>query len=71
MQTSEGEALTIARDLIRHHGVRAVYAAVERLNIMIDSDDWRGRDLWARVVHAIHEMQGSDVEAASPDEPGR
>ncbi|HEX3535652.1 MAG TPA: hypothetical protein VHU15_02690 [Stellaceae bacterium] len=68
MQTSEGEAITIARDLIRQHGTRAVHVAVERLNEMIDSDDWRGRDLWARVVHAIHEAQGSSAEATTPDE---
>ena len=71
MQTSEGEAITIARDLIRQHGTRAVHVAVERLNTMIDNDDWRGRDLWARIVHAIHEMQGSGVPATSPDEPAR
>ena len=69
MQTSEGEAIRVARDLIRQHGARAVFVAVERLNAMIDGDDWRGRDLWARVVHAIHELQGSSAEAASPDEP--
>ena len=69
MQTSEGEAIRIARDLIREHGTQAVFVAVERLNTMIDGDDWRGRDLWARVVHAIHELQGSSAEAASPDEP--
>jgi hypothetical protein len=69
MQTSEGEAIGVARDLIREYGTQAVFVAVERLNAMIDGDDWRGRDLWARVVHAIHELQGSSVEAASPDEP--
>jgi hypothetical protein len=69
MQTSEGEAITKARDLIHQHGTRAVHVAVERLNQMIDKDDWRCRDLWARVVHAIHEMQDSSAEAASPDKP--
>jgi hypothetical protein len=69
MQTSEGEAIRIARDLIHQHGTRAVHVAVERLNQMIDKDDWRCRDLWARIVHAIHEMQGNSAEAASPDKP--
>ena len=71
MQTSEGEAITIARDLIHQHGARAAHVAVQRLNTMIDNDDWRGRDLWARVVHAIHELQGSGAEAATPDKPAR
>lgn len=66
MQTSEGEAVAIARDIIGEHGNRAVRVAVERLNEMIDCDDRRGRDLWARVVHAIHELQGSDAEPAAP-----
>ena len=69
MQTSEGEAVTIARDLIRQHGTDAVHVAVQRLNEMIDKDDWRCRDLWARIVHAIHEMQGSSAETASPEKP--
>jgi len=69
MPTSEGEAIRIARELIQDHGTRAVFMAVERLNAMIDTDDWRSRDLWARVVHAIHELQGSSAEAISPQEP--
>ena len=58
MATSEGEAIRIAREMMREHGTGAVFAAVERLNAMIDSDDWREREFWARVVHAIHELQG-------------
>jgi hypothetical protein len=65
MQTSEGEAVAIARDMIGEHGDRAVFIAVERLNEMIDRDDWRGRDLWARVVHAIHELRGDGAEPAA------
>ena len=69
MQTSEREAIEIAGDLIREHGIRAVFVAVERLNAMIDGDDRRGRDLWARVVHAIHELEGTRPETVSPKEP--
>jgi hypothetical protein len=67
MPTSEGEAIEIARETICQHGDRAVLVAVERLNAMIDRDDWRERDLWARVVHAIHELQ-SGGEPADPDD---
>jgi hypothetical protein len=62
MPTSEGEAIRIARETICQHGNRAVFVAVERLNAMIDRDDWRERDLWARVVHAIHELQSDATE---------
>ena len=65
MPTSEGEAVRIAREIIRDHGGRAVFVAVERLNGMIDREDRRGRDLWARVVHAIHEVQGNDTTEAA------
>ena len=45
----------LARSLIEEHGIRAVGVAVERLNQSIDERDVHGRDLWAQVVHAIHE----------------
>ena len=69
MPTSEGEAIRIAREMIVRHGDNAVFVAVERLNNMIDGDDWRGRDLWARVVHAIHELRRDAAEAASGGAP--
>jgi len=47
----------LARSLIKEHGTRAVLVAVERLNQSIDERDVHGRDLWAQVVHAIHEHQ--------------
>ena len=49
----------LARSLIEEHGIRAVGVAVERLNQSIDERDVHGRDLWAQVVHAIHEHQPS------------
>ena len=37
------------------------YKTEERLNEMIDRNNIRGRDIWACVVHAIHEQQGAGV----------
>jgi len=47
----------LARSLVKEHGTRAVLVAIERLNQSIDERDIQRRDLWARVVHAIHEHQ--------------
>jgi hypothetical protein len=47
----------LTRDMIERHGAQAALRAVERLNDRIDKGDWKGRDLWAAVVHAIHELQ--------------
>ncbi len=49
----------LARDMIAKHGARAARVAAERLNDMIDRNNTRGRDIWACVVHAIHERQGT------------
>jgi len=49
----------LARALIEQHGARAAHAALERLNHSIDERDQPARDLWAQVVHAIHEYQRS------------
>jgi len=50
----------IADELIAKHGVNAARVATARLNRMIDRNNIRGRDIWACVVHAIHERQGSE-----------
>jgi hypothetical protein len=47
----------LARVLIAEHGTYAAPAAVERVNDMIDRHDCERRDVWARVVHAIHDQQ--------------
>ena len=47
----------LARKLIEEHSSRAAHIAVERLNQSIDERDIHSRDLWAQVVHAIHEHQ--------------
>ena len=58
----------IARALIEQHGTRAAHAAVERLNHSIDERDQSARDVWAQVVHAIHEYKRS---VASQKRAGR
>jgi hypothetical protein len=47
----------LAREMIERHGSQAALRAIERLNDRIDKADWNGRQLWAAVVHAIHELQ--------------
>ena len=59
MLASDAEIDRLARDLILRHGSRAAMTAIERLNEMIDRNNRRGRETWACVVHAIHELQGT------------
>jgi hypothetical protein len=47
----------LAREMIERYGAQAAMRAVERLNYRIDKGDWVGRDTWAAVVHAIHELR--------------
>ncbi|HEY1797111.1 MAG TPA: hypothetical protein VGG57_13430 [Stellaceae bacterium] len=54
----------IARAIIAQHGDGAARAAVDHLNAMIDQGDFHSRDMWARVVHAIHDHQRLCPEAA-------
>lgn len=55
----------IARAIIAQHGAGAARAAVDHLNAMIDLGDFYRRDMWARVVHAIHDRQRLQPEAAN------
>jgi hypothetical protein len=59
MLVKDAEIERIARQLLAEHGSRAARIAAERLNEMIDRHNIRGRDIWACVVHAIHEQQGT------------
>ena len=59
MVVADAEIERLAREMIAQHGDRAARAAAEQLNEMIDRDNIRGRDVWACVVHLIHERQGS------------
>ena len=54
----------IARAIIAQHGDGAARAAVNHLNAMIDQGDFHSRDMWARVVHAIHDHQRLSPELA-------
>src|ERR1700689_2847952 len=58
MPTGETEIELLACAMIDRHGTGAAEAAVARLNQMIDSCDWAGRDRWACVVRTIHESLG-------------
>ena len=59
MVVSDAEIERVARDLIAQWGRRAAHVAIEALNKSIDLKDWSSRDMWVRVVRAIHENQGS------------
>jgi hypothetical protein len=59
MLPSDAEIDRLARDMVVRHGNRAPVVAAERLNEMIDRKNRRGREIWACVVHAIHELQGT------------
>ncbi|HVC51522.1 MAG TPA: hypothetical protein VND87_05840 [Stellaceae bacterium] len=62
-QVFDSEVDFIARALIAQHGVGAARAAVGHVNAMIDLGDFHRRDMWARVVHAIH-----DYRRLTPDQ---
>lgn len=64
MADYDPEVAFIARALIAQHGDGAARAAVDHLNAMIDLGDFHRRDMWARVVHAIHDYQRLRPEAA-------
>jgi hypothetical protein len=55
-------AARVARSMISRHGANAAREAARRLNRVIDCGDLAARDLWACVVHIIHERQ-NDVAA--------
>ena len=59
MVVNDAEIERIARDMIAKHGSHAARVAAERLNEMIDRNNVRARDVWACVVHVIHEQQGT------------
>jgi hypothetical protein len=59
MVVSDAEIDRLARDMIARHGERAARVAAEKLNEMIDRDNVRAQEVWACVVHLIHQRQGS------------
>lgn len=71
MVRNEAEIERLAHEMIANHGDRAAREATERLNEMIDRHNIPGRDLWACVVHRIHERQGSGPVRAGSVFDGR
>ena len=47
----------VALGMIARHGAGAAQEAITHLNRMIDLGDNTGRDLWACVVHVIHDRR--------------
>ncbi|HXC30796.1 MAG TPA: hypothetical protein VNV38_22790 [Stellaceae bacterium] len=47
----------VALGMIARHGADAAREAIIHLNRMIDRGDFAARDLWACVVHVIHEQR--------------
>ena len=69
MVVGDADIERIAGELIARHGPLAARIAAERLNVMIDTNDLHGRDLWACIVRVIHQRQGTgSVEADSDGE---
>ena len=71
MLTSEEEVRRLAREMIKQHGLQAAFRASERVNDRIDQNDWDGRDVWARVVHAIHDLQREEAGLPPTADSGR
>jgi hypothetical protein len=57
--------------MIKQHGPQAAFRASERVNDRIDENDWDGRDVWARVVHAIHDLQREEAGSPPTGDPWR
>jgi hypothetical protein len=55
--SQHGMAERVARRMIARHGASAAREATLQLNQTIDRGDLSARDLWACVVHLIHERQ--------------
>jgi hypothetical protein len=67
--TSQAAIKRLAREMIERHGADAALRAVERLNDRIDQGDLNGRDTWAAVVHAIHELQRTRIGSLASNSP--
>lgn len=59
MVVNDAEIDRLVRDTIARHGQQAVRVAAEKLNEMIDRDNVRAAEVWACVVHLIHQRQGT------------
>ena len=56
----------LAPVVLEHEQLRLRVAA-EQLNTMIDRNDAEGREMWACIVHVIHEQQGTSPAGADGD----
>ena len=52
---STGRVEQVAVRMMARYGANAAREATVQLNRMIDRANWPARDLWACVVHVIHE----------------
>jgi len=59
MVVSDAEIARMAGEMIEKYGAQAPRLATERLNEMIDRGNKTGRDIWACVVHEIHDRLGA------------
>jgi hypothetical protein len=64
MVVRDADIERIARELIAKHGADAARVAAQQLNTMIDRNDTNGREIWACIVHVIHELQGTTPAGA-------
>ncbi len=60
MVVRDSEIDHLARDMIAQHGERAARVAAEKLNEVLDRDNVRAAEVWACVVHLIHQRQGTE-----------
>ena len=67
MVVRDADIERIARELIAKHGRDAARVAAAQLNDVIDRNDTNGREIWACIVHVIHEQQGTSPAGADGD----
>ena len=68
--SQQGIAERVAQSMISRHGANAAREAAQNLNRVIDRGDIGARDLWACIVHIIHERQNGIATntAIAPDD---
>jgi hypothetical protein len=66
-----GAAERVAVGMIARHGANAAREAASHLNRMIDLGNLPARDLWACVVHVIHELRDEVGPGEHEAEPPR
>jgi hypothetical protein len=55
--TSDIDIFRSAKVLIDQHGDSAAIHAAERADQMLDMGDLDGRNVWVRIIEAIHELR--------------